>query len=83
MLIKGKGQAVQLTMSLTEAQELRRWLNIVQELGFLMREGRAPPAHGDDLERPGQSDCRGEPQRMSWIAPTRRASLFRRKISFA
>jgi hypothetical protein len=40
MLIKEKGQAVQMTMSLTEAQELRWWLNIVQKLGFLMREGR-------------------------------------------
>jgi hypothetical protein len=40
MRIKEKGQTVQMTMSLSEAQELRWWLNIVQELGFLMREGR-------------------------------------------
>jgi hypothetical protein len=40
MLIKEKGQAVQMTMSLTETQELRWWLNIVQKLGFLTREGR-------------------------------------------
>jgi hypothetical protein len=36
MLIKEKGQTVQMTMSLTEAQELQWWLNIV----LLMREGR-------------------------------------------
>jgi hypothetical protein len=40
MLIREKGQTVQMTISLTEAQELRWWLNIVQQLGFLMREDR-------------------------------------------